>query len=236
MKRLVYLSLAAMMALAAFSCDKNKPVPAPKDVPEGAVDLGIVMTRRNGTTYRLYWAISNLNVEGFCETPDDRGDFYAWGETAPKSNYDWPTYKFGTSGEGPFSKYNKTDNKNVLDLEDDAPHEKLGGKWRMPTEGEWAELKKKCNWDWTDDYNGTGGQGIIVKAKNGNSIFLPAAGSYTGSYYDSQSGFGDYWTSSLNALNTSPATALYVSFSINSFHIGSISRSYGYTIRPVWEE
>ena len=75
-----------------------------------------------------------------------------------------------------------------------------------------------------------------MKGKNGNSIFLPAAGSYTGSYYDSQSGFGDYWTSSLNALNTSPATALYVSFSINSFHIGIISRSYGYTIRPVWEE
>lgn len=54
MKRLVYLSLAAMMVLAAFSCDKNKPVPAPKDVPEGAVDLGIVMTRRNGKIGRAH--------------------------------------------------------------------------------------------------------------------------------------------------------------------------------------
>ena len=143
---------------------------------------------------------------------------------------------FGNGESGTFTKYNTADNNTELDSEDDdVAHVKLGGKWRMPTEYEWSVLKNKCNWDeWTDDFNGTGVKGNIVKAKNGNSIFLPAAGCYTGSYYDDKSSFGNYWTSSRNS--SSPEYALYASFSSGFFHIGSISRASGYSVRPVWEE
>ena len=240
MKRFLLLSLAVLMVLAAVSCGKDGK-PGDNDgheiaVPDGAVDLGIVITRRNGTTYRLFWAKSNLCGNGLCANPEDYGDYYAWGETEPKLNYSLSTYKFGNGESGTFTKYNTADNNTELDSEDDdVAHVKLGGKWRMPTEYEWSVLKNKCNWDeWTDDFNGTGVKGNIVKAKNGNSIFLPAAGCYTGSYYDDKSSFGNYWTSSRNS--SSPEYALYASFSSGFFHIGSISRASGYSVRPVWEE
>lgn len=105
MKRLLYLVMAALMVLAV-SCKKDKPAPdVPVVVPEEAVDLGIEMTREDGTTYKLYWAKSNLCETGLCANPEDYGDYYAWGETEPKSNYSWSTYKFGTNSSGPFSKY-----------------------------------------------------------------------------------------------------------------------------------
>ena len=80
MKRFLYLSLAALMVLAV-SCKKDKPA-APK-VPGGVVDMGIIMTREDGTTYKLYWAKSNLCESGLCANPEDYGDYYAWGETEP---------------------------------------------------------------------------------------------------------------------------------------------------------
>ena len=52
-------------------------------IPEEAVDLGIEMTREDGTTYKLYWAKSNLCETGLCADPEDYGDYYAWGETEP---------------------------------------------------------------------------------------------------------------------------------------------------------
>ena len=67
--------------------------------PDGAVDLGIVMTREDGTTYKLYWATCNLCKDGLCANPQDYGDYYAWGETEPKDNYSGSTYKFGQSGQ-----------------------------------------------------------------------------------------------------------------------------------------
>ena len=51
--------------------------------PEVMVDLGIVMTRKDGTTYKLYWASSNLCEDGLCKNPQDYGDYYAWGEIEP---------------------------------------------------------------------------------------------------------------------------------------------------------
>ena len=86
-------------------------------VPEGTVDLGIVLTREDGTTYRLYWATSNLCEDGLCPNPEDYGDYFAWGETEPHyatghsldnpcnnwrtiegkamTGYDWASYKWG---------------------------------------------------------------------------------------------------------------------------------------------
>ena len=172
-------------------------------VPAGAVDLGIVMTREDGTKYKLYWAKSNLSTSGLCANPEDYGDYYAWGETEPYyteghsqdspcsswrsrtnpsiTGYNWASYKWCKGSYSTLTKYNTkssfgtVDNKTVLDQEDDVASVKLGGKWRMPTDAEWTELMTKCTWTWTTNYNGTGVSGRIVTA-HGNSIFLPAAG------------------------------------------------------------
>ena len=220
-------------AVKSFTTTKESTIPA------GAVDLGIVMTRTDGTTYKLYWAKSNLSDKGLCANPEDYGDYYAWGETEPKENYAWSTYKFGTSSSGPFSKYNtissygSIDNKTVLEPEDDVAHVKLGGKWRMPTDAEWTELSTKCTWTLTTNYNGTGVNGRIVTATNGNSIFLPAAGYRNGTDLNNAGSGGYYWSSSLNTVFLN--NAWYVDFNSGNVDRYGSNRYYGRSVRPVSE-
>ena len=240
MKKLMFLSLAVLMMLAAISCKKDKAT-APK-VPESAVDLGIVMTREDGTTYKLYWAKSNLSESGLCANSEDYGDYYAWGETSPKDIYGWSTYKFGTSKDGPFSKYNTDDNRTILETGaegDDVASKILGGKWRMPTKKEWEALSSQCDWTWTDDYNYTGVAGVIVTGNvegyKDKSIFLPAAGYWKddGSLHDKGS-YGDYWSSSLST--DTPSEAYLVWFGRKDVSWVYYYRYVGYSVRPVWEE
>jgi len=77
------------------------------------------MTREDGTTYKLYWAKSNLSTSGLCANPKEYGDYYAWGGTEPKIEYSVSTDEWGS---------------------DDAAREVLGGKWRIPTDAEWTAL------------------------------------------------------------------------------------------------
>lgn len=195
------------------------------DTPD-AIDLGL----------SVKWASFNIGASA----PEEYGEYYAWGETEPKEYYRWISYKFGTSFSGPFSKYNTSssygpiDNKTVLEPEDDVAHVKLGGKWRMPTDEEWTELRKKCTWTWTTNYNGTGVKGRIVTASNGNSIFLPAAGMrYETKRYGAGSE-GYYWSSSLGG----GRYAWRVNF--NSGHGNDVvrvieERYLGQSVRPVTE-
>ena len=214
-------------------------MPVPK-----SIDLGIEMTRPDGTKYNLKWASFNLGAS----SQWDYGDYYAWGETVPYST----SYKWYNVDSGKLTRYcpeNKTDywdgtgtpdNKTTFsdyDYEDDAARAILGGKWRIPTDSEWTELLTQCTWTWTTLY---GVNGRLVTATNGNSIFLPAAG------YRNSTGFGSvvggggyYWSSSLDT--NIPSCAWYVGF--YSGDVGSssslglrYSRALGFSVRPVWEE
>lgn len=223
-------------------------------IPAGTVDLGIVMTRADGTTYNLYWAKSNLSDKGLCANPEDYGDYYAWAETesyyssqsplawknGKSEGYDWASYKWRNGSSSTLTKYNTkssrgtVDNKTVLDQEDDVASVKLGGKWRMPTYAEWLELGAKCTWIWKTNYNGTGVSGQKVTAPNGNSIFLPAAGHRTGTDLIGAGSYGYYWSSSLYTYE--PLNAWYVDFDFfNVFRPNTYSRWYGHSVRPVTE-
>ena len=188
------------------------------------VDLGL----------SVKWATCNLGAT----KPEEYGNYYAWGETEPKSEYSWSTYKWGND-EHDITKYctkayygrdGFTDNKTVLDLEDDAAHVALGGSWRMPTKAEQEELLERCTWEWTT-MNGVGGQ--KVTGPNGNSIFLPAAGHrrYSDLYYTGSDGC--YWSSSLSP--GSPECACYVLFNDYRFVWNPDSRYCGRSVRPVTE-
>lgn len=99
-----------------------------------AIDMGMVINGKN-----VKWASFNIGAS----SSEEYGLYFSWGEIEPKSDYSWSTYKFGTSDSGPFSKYNTNDNKTDLETGingDDVASKKLGGKWRMPTHEEWAEL------------------------------------------------------------------------------------------------
>ena len=178
----------------------------------------------------LKWATCNVGAN----KPEEYGDCYAWGETEPKTTYNWSTYFDTTDGGSTFTKYT-TDGKTVLDLADDAARANWGGAWRMPTDAEWTELRENCEWTWTDDYNGTGVKGRIVTSNNnGNSIFLPAAGfRYNDDLY-STGIYGYYWSSSLNT--DSPNTAWNVYFLSDNMYRYYYNRYYGQSVRPVLGE
>lgn len=125
------------------------------------VDLGL----------SVKWATCNVGAEH----PQDYGDHFAWGETKPKSDYSWETYKYG-EGSNTVTKYNDNesygtvDKKRKLDPSDDAARAYLGGAWRMPTYDEQSELFTGCYWEWTDNYNNTNVKGFIVyKVDEANS-------------------------------------------------------------------
>ncbi|MGM9818582.1 MAG: hypothetical protein ACI30B_06340 [Paludibacteraceae bacterium] len=202
-------------------------------VPNGSenghewVDLGL----------SVKWATCNVGAT----KPEETGNYFAWGETEPKTTYSWATYKWCNGSYDTLTKYNTSssrgsvDNKTVLELADDAARANWGGAWRMPTDEEWTELRENCTWTWTSNYNGTGVAGRIVTSKtNGNHIFLPAAGfrSYDDLFYAGDDGF--CWSSSINT--DGPGGAWNVRFGSDGVDRGSNSRCYGLSVRPVLGE
>ena len=161
------------------------------------VDLGL----------SVKWATCNVGAT----TPEGYGDYFAWGETEPKTTYSWSTYKWCNGTERTITKYctdsdyGTVDNKSTLELTDDAAHVNWGGKWRMPTDDELCELisSSNCTWTWTTQ-NGVNGYKVTSK-KNGNSIFLSADDSYwTSSIQDcclSDYAIGLYFFSDLETMN-----------------------------------
>ena len=178
------------------------------------VDLGLP----SGTL----WATCNVGATA----PEAYGNYYAWGETETKTNYTWSNYKFTTDGGTTFTKYNATDGKIILDPEDDAAAVNWGGKWRMPTQAKWTELRENCTWTWTS-LNGT--NGYEVKGKNGNSIFLPMAG-INDNGLDAVDEFGFYWTS---ARHDTEIYANDIEMDGGSESRGYSYRYYGMPVRPV---
>lgn len=179
----------------------------------------------------IKWATCNVGAN----KPEEYGDYFAWGETEPKTIYSWSNYKWCNGSSSTFTKYNTSsdygtvDDKTVLDIEDDAAHANWGGKWRMPTNEEWEELRSNCTWTWTT-IKGT--RGYEVKGPNGNSIFLPAAGvRYNDDLYDAGS-YGDYWSSSLYM--GYPYIAWIMLFYSDYMYMDNYYLYYGMPIRPVY--
>ena len=170
--------------------------------------------------------------------PEEYGDYFAWGETQPKSTYNWSTYKYCNGLSISLTKYctnsyyGTVDNKTQLELSDDAACANWGGSWRMPTKAEQDELRNNCTWIWTTQ-NGVYGYKVTSK-KSGytnKSIFLPAPGYRNDSLLNNAGSDGIYWSSSL--YTDYPSNAYYLDF--NSSYVGwySLNRYYGFSVRPV---
>ena len=193
-----------------------------KNITCEAVDLGLPSG--------LKWATCNVGAT----KPEEYGDYYAWGETEEKDNYDWSTYKWCNGSSSTMtkyctnSKYGTVDNKTVLDPEDDVAHVKWGGCWRMPTQAEQDELFNKCTRTWTTK---NGVKGYRVTGPNGNSIFLPAAGRRYGWSLGDKGSYGYYWSSSLGASGSYDTYSL--SFSYVYYGWKCDHRYYGFSVRPV---
>lgn len=180
----------------------------------------------------LLWATCNVGAA----TAADDGNYYAWGETAPQStnSYNWASYKFSSS----LTKYNSSDNKTVLDKDDDAAYVNWGSSCRMPTQDEFSELlnSANCTWTWTSQTTSSGysiNGYKVTSTTNGNSIFLPASGYRSnGRLYNRGSG-GLYWSSTLYSGDAGFACCLY--FYSSSHGCYDDYRCYGRPVRPVAE-
>ena len=187
------------------------------------VDLGLP----SGTL----WATCNVSANA----PEDYGDYFAWGEVAPKEVYDWSTYKWCNGSEFTLTKYcadsehGIVDNKTDLDPEDDAAYVNWGPSWRMPTSDQLEELKNSCTWQRTE-MNGVIGN--VVTGPNGNTMFLPAAGAINGSAFERVGQYGYLWSCELISDGTGVASYLY--FNAAGGHLWSRYRYFGFTVRGVY--
>ena len=189
------------------------------------VDLGLP----SGTL----WATCNVGAT----SPEDYGDYFAWGETEPKDSYAWSTYQYCNGSYNTLTKYcNKssygfngfTDDLTTLQPDDDAATTNWGSDWRMPTQAEFQELLDNTTLTWTQQ-NGVNGR--LFTASNGNSLFLPAAGYRGSSSFNDAGSCGDYWSSSFNS--DYPGDAWRLHFSAGNYGMNRSSRYYGQSVRPV---
>jgi len=190
-----------------------------------AVDLGLP----SGTL----WADRNVGAD----SPEDYGDYFAWGETEPKSTYDWSSYKWCKGNDRVLTKYctkssygynGFTDDKATLEMSDDAAYINMGSKWRMPTGSEFEELIDNCTWTWTTC---DGVNGYKVRGTNGNSMFFPAAGYYFNSDLCDVCTDGYYWSSSLCEYFQNRGSCL--EFDSDNFNHHSHFRGIGCAVRAV---
>ena len=159
---------------------------------------------------RVYWSSRNLGA-----TSDDRadeeatyGNYYAWGETSPKTDYSSATYS-GTA-------------------EDDAARAALGGIWRMPKGGEWEILTgNQFKWEWK-------GKGYVVTSNVAGydaSLFIPAAGYYNGNELLSKGSYVRYWSSTLATTNNARVLSSYDTSTPMATY--NMSCYLGLSVRPV---
>ncbi|MDP0530686.1 hypothetical protein NLB58_02190 [Porphyromonas gingivalis] len=193
------------------------------------VDLGLP----SGTL----WATFNVGAT----KPEEFGDYFAWGETTPKTTYNWETYKHCIGAPDQLIKYcgksksgykSFTDKLSILQPSDDAATANWGEEWRMPIEDEWDELRENTSSIWTT-LNGV--KGMLFTARNGNTLFLPAAGNREGNTLRCDDE-GLYWSSTYPYWMKSQDSRLasYVSICPGAFCTSRAhNRSVGLSVRPV---
>lgn len=197
-----YLADGSVLMLPKYkaSIEPDSPI-----VSLEAVDLGL----------NHKWASCNLGAN----KPEDFGDYFAWGEITTKVEYSESTYKFDF-----FLRHRKNAETFEGEPEYDAATATLGENWRMPNQQDVYELCKYCDFEWTS-LNGV--NGIKIIGRNGNSIFLPAAGYRDNTSINSTGIQCNYWTS-MRACDTTKE--IYWALSIN-LHAGNID-----SITDYWDD
>ena len=170
------------------------------------VDLGL----------SVKWATCNVGAS----SPEEYGDYFAWGETTPKPTYvEDNSTSFKKAGWGDIGGNSRCDPATA----------NWGGDWRMPTKDEFQELIDDCTWEWTtqNDCNGY----KVTSKNNGQSIFLPAAGWRYGADENGVGSSGFYWSSTPSESGTDGAYDLYFGEGFHNADWGD--RFDGRSVRPV---
>jgi hypothetical protein len=227
MKQILKFVAVAGLFLSATGCvnneqKKNEENQAPAKVE--AVDLGLT----SGTK----WASCNVGAE----SPENYGDYFAWGETTSKEVYSDTTYTYyivpdSAAADSSAKKVWKNIGVDIAGTEYDAATAIMGDEWKMPTEAQCKELVDECEWSWTES-NGVNGYKVV--GKNGNSIFLPTSGVRGAADVGKNDMIGGFWSSTLcEAAETSGDFAMAVYFFSESRAVEKGGRWMGRSVRAV---
>ena len=163
----------------------------------------------------LKWATCNVRAN----SPEECGDYFAWGEIKPKDDY-------SEMNSLTYSKNIATCKNRLWNISGnpkfDAATAQWGEEWRMPTKDEMLELITVCKLE-KSVLNDK--KGLKITGPNGNSIFLPN----NCIYFEKcriEKDYGIYWTST-------PHEGRYISYLLEADRLTTKSRSCGYSIRPV---
>ena len=219
--RKVFFILAALCApLLLVSCGGDDEPSGGENGSSGGSSSGKTDNREYvdlGLTSGTLWATMNVGAT----KPEEYGDYFAWGETAPKQDYSLNSYKWYNTVTSKYTKYcdnssyGDVDNKTELELADDAAYVNWGKNWRMPTKAQFDELRAECTWQW----NGSGY--LVTSKKNGATLILPAAGYRDGSSLNGSGIYGYYWSRSLSPGSSNNAYDL-------GFYSGNVGTYNGY--------
>jgi len=196
------------------------------------VDLGLP----SGTL----WGACNLGAE----SPEEYGNYYAWGETSEKTEYNWGTYALCQGSYNTLTKYCPmsnygysafTDDLAELELTDDAAYVGRNINWYIPSNEQFEELIN-TNYTTTEWRTLKGVYGLIVRSimegYTDNFIFLPASGYYEDTSLSNVDSIGRYWSRVIYPSRPYEAYGLqFDSSSVSASHVER--RSLGYSIRPV---
>ena len=192
-----------------------------EEYSERWVDLGL----------SVLWAAYNVGAT----TPEEYGGFYAWGETEEKSIYTEDNYKYSYKnwyGNNHWEWNWAYDHigYEISGTSYDVAHVKWGDSARMPTLEEVNELICNCTFT-RSTLNGIVGDYAI--GPNGNSIFLPSAGSRIADSPNYESRRGNFWTSTRYG-GSMESHAFYLECTESwGGTQGSSIRDVGRSVRPV---
>ncbi len=203
------------------------------------VDLG------NGTL----WATCNVGAS----KPEDYGNYYAWGETTPKDDYDFDTYKYFKKVDNTYwvTKYYWNANSSgteygyeglndsilYLEAEDDAATQVMGENWCTPTKSQLEALLmintsstvSECSYV---ERNGVGG--MLIKSKmNDNELFVPAAGRMYEKDQQLDNGQNFYWTNQIVKSRQESYCYGFISNFASHWGTSTAYRYLGFPIRAV---
>lgn len=182
----------------------------------------------------LKWSIANVGSL----SPEDFGDYFAWGEVVTKHDYTDDTYAYCCPKRnltnmfravtGGIKEYKYEALGYLKGPELDVAEAEWGHPWHTPTIKDFRELIRCCEWKW-DTRKGV--KGYSVTGPNGNNIFLPATGNMQFDSLEDDNNDLWYWTCEQHDRIDSWAMALNANK--KERYIMEMGRECGLCVRPV---
>lgn len=189
---------------------------------EEYVDLGLP----SGTL----WGKWNVGAS----KPEDYGGYYAWGENKFMTSTSMSDYRgyWIYDNVGKYVSYKANTSY-------DTATQLLGSNWATPDQDDWGELINNSSCEWTTEGGVNGLK--VTSLKNGNYIFLPAAGYWSpaaGEYVNTGSQCR-YWTSEFKARQSasqSKAAGFYCDSDLSKMNLDDQYYYFGCSVRPIYKK